>query len=199
MGDKVDELKDLRKESTQGIDGIKIGQILDDVKGGPTVQDLAQTEFDTFISEPGRLNIVDFHAEWCGPCKKLGPVLTEVVNANSGVARLGKIDVDQAGELSQTLGVRRIPDVRFYVDGQLVHRFTGGKPKAALEKLVKAHTASMVPIDDFAGQLNAGLDGVVGGGTVPVPTGAQDNSKPIDEAMKPMDKEWLPPGMSRKK
>lgn len=199
VGNKVNDLKELRMESSQGIDGLKLGQIADGINGGPTVQDVAQTDFDAFISEPGRMNIVDFHAEWCGPCKNLGPVLSGVVEANSGVARLGKINVDHARELSQSQDVRSIPDVRFYIEGKMVHRFVGGESKSTLEQLVKTHTASIVPVTDFAGQLNTGLDGVVGDAPAAGPAGGNHKAKPIAEAMQPMEKEWLPPGMSRKK
>jgi len=191
----MNDLKDLRKESTQGIDGMKLGQILDNVKVGPTIQDLPQTEFDAFIAEKGRLNIVDFHADWCAPCKKLGPILSEVVEANSKVVRLGKINVDHARELAQEQDVEGIPDVRFYVDGQLVHKFVGGESKATIEKLIAEHTSSIVPTDDSAGQVN----GAAGDSAGFQPTNAPNKAKPINEAMKPMEKNWLPPGMSQKK
>lgn len=199
VGDKVNDLKDLRKESTQGIDGMKTGQILENVKVGPAIQDLPQTEFDAFIAERGRLNIVDFHADWCAPCKKLGPILSEVVEANSKVVRLGKINVDHARELAQEQDVQGIPDVRFYVDGHLVHKFVGGESKATIEKLIAEHTSSIVPTDDSAGQVNGGSDGAAGDPAGFQPTNAPNKAKPINEAMKPMEKNWLPPGMSQKK
>lgn len=138
-----------KMESTQEIDATKLGQISDGINSGATVQDLAQTEFDAFISEPGQLNIVDFYADWCGPCRRLGPILSGVVEANSGVARLGKINVDHAKQLARFQGVRSIPDVRFYIDGKMVHQFVGGESKFTLEGLIKTHTASIVPANDL--------------------------------------------------
>lgn len=199
VGDKVNELKDLRKESSQGVEGMDIKAIVDGIQNtGPAVQDIGEVDFQTFISQPGRLNIVDFHADWCGPCKKLGPVLSGVIEANSNVARLGKLNVDQARELAMEQGVRGIPDVRFYIDGKLVHKFTGGIPKEKIESLVATHSANIKPLNDFSEQLNEGID-TIGITDSQAPAGQRpSNAKPIDEAMKPMAKDWLPPGVSKK-
>ncbi len=62
VGDKVNELKDLRTESTQGINGMKLDQIIEGVRGDATVQEVNQLEFDHFTKEPGKLNIVEFRS-----------------------------------------------------------------------------------------------------------------------------------------
>lgn len=195
VGDKVNELKDMRKESTQGVEGMDLKALTGGItKTGPTVQDLAQTEFQTFIAEPGRLNIVDFHADWCPPCRHLAPILGEVVEANAHVVRLGKINVDHAKDLAREQGVSSIPDVRFYVDGKLVHKFTGAPPKGQLEQLIATHSATINPAQALTDALvNEGGDAAAVAPPVRPP-----NAKPIEEAMKPMDKNWLPPGVSRK-
>ena len=197
VGDRVNELKDMRKESVNGVDGMNLKAITEGISTtGPTVRDLSETEFGTFIAEPGRLNIVDFHAEWCGPCKKLGPILTKVVEENANVVRLGKINVDQAQELAREQEVSSIPDVRFYVDGKLVHKFVGAPSKEKIEELIATHSATIKPVQEIGDKLvNEGGDA----GTSTAPPTRPPNAKPIEEAVKPMTKDWLPPGMSPKK
>lgn len=196
VGDKVNELKDMRQQTTQGVDGMDLKAIVNGVQNsGPAVRDLAETEFDTFIAEPGRLHIVDFHADWCPPCRMLAPILSEAVEANSHVVRLGKINIDHARELAREQGVSSIPDVRFYVDGKMVHKFVGAPPKSEIDRLIATHSAGINPVQALTDALAAPSDGEPG--TIPArPRPA--NAKPIDEAMKPMDKEWLPPGVTRK-
>ncbi len=186
VGDKVNELKDVRKESTHGVEAMNLKTITEGIaKTGPTVRDLSETEYGSFIAEPGRLNIVDFHADWCPPCRALAPVLTEIVEANGHVVRLGKINVDHAQELAREQGVSGIPDVRFYVDGKLVHKFTGAPPKAQLEELIATHSATINPTQGLTDALvNDGADG----STSTAPPTRPPNAKPIEDALKPMEK-----------
>ncbi len=206
VGDKVNELKDMRTQSTQGIDGAKLSDLLGGNPGqaGPAVQDIGEAEFQAFINQPGRINIVDFHADWCPPCKQLAPVLSAAVTAKP-VARVGKINIDSAKSFASAQGVQGIPDVRFYVDGQLVERFVGGHSQQTVEAMIERHAASVSPpsTEALTAQLNAGLEGVAGGPatassqtSVPIPP--RSSGKPIEEAMQPMKKDWLPPGMSPK-
>lgn len=196
VGDRVKELKDMRNESTQGEKAADLNAIKTGIsKTGPSVQDLAETDFAAFIAEPGRLNIVDYHAEWCGPCKMLAPILTETVAANENVVRLGKINVDYAKELAREQGVSSIPDVRFYVDGKLVHKFVGVPSKAKIEQLISTHSASISPTPAVAG----GIEKASGSPSAVIPPKRPANAKPLEEAMKPMEKKWLPPGVTPKK
>ncbi|MDE0837118.1 MAG: thioredoxin family protein [Akkermansiaceae bacterium] len=122
-------------------------------------------------------------------------------SASSGIVRLGKLNVDQARQLSQEQGVRSIPNVRFYIDGKLVHKFTGAAPKETIESLIATHSANIDPTAGMVARLKTGFAGVDGGDgtTATVPARPRPtNAKPIEEAIKPMKKDWLPPGMSQK-
>lgn len=198
VGDKVNELKDLRTESTQGIGEMKLDQIIEGVKGGPTVQEVSEAEFGRFTMETGRLNIVEFRSADSAPSEDFSPVMAAAVEANSSVARLGRIDVENALDLAKVQEVRKVPEVRFFLDGEMVHRFSGNESLENLDKLIKSHSASVIPVDDFATQLNDGLDKVSGDKEGLRPTGTKRKAKSINEAMKPMEKDWLPPGMSAK-
>ena len=91
--------------------------------------------------------------------------------------------------------------MRFYVDGKLVHRFTGSISKARIESLVAKHSADIDPTAGLVAQINQGFAGMEeAGGTIETapPRPRPPNAKSLDEAMKPMSKEWLPPGVSKK-
>lgn len=72
--------------------------------------------------------LVDFYANWCGPCKMLGPVLDEVVKSTSGPLKLVKVNTDENQEVAASAGVSGIPDVRLFVQGKQVGAFTGFRP-----------------------------------------------------------------------
>jgi thioredoxin 1 len=110
-----------------------------------TATELSEAEFQSFISQPGTLNIVDFHADWCGQCKYLSPILADAVETNSDIARIGKIDVDDARQLATRLGVGELPDVRFYIDGKMVQKFTGVYPQEQIERMIEVHKQSVTP------------------------------------------------------
>ena len=77
--------------------------------------------------------IVDFWATWCGPCRMLGPVLTEIANANEGKLKVCKVNVDEEPQLAQQFGIMSIPLVILFKNGQPVRQSLGYRPRAALE------------------------------------------------------------------
>ena len=83
--------------------------------------------------------LVDFWAEWCGPCKTLGPLLEKVVAAFNGAVRLAKVDVDKEQQLAAMFGVRSIPTVVLLKDGQIADGFAGALPEGQLREFLLRH------------------------------------------------------------
>jgi len=82
--------------------------------------------------------LVDFWAEWCGPCRMVGPVVEEIAKEYDGKALIGKVNVDNNPGLAAQFGVRNIPTILFLKNGEIVDKSVGAVPKSALtEKLNK--------------------------------------------------------------
>lgn len=84
----------------------------------------------------GKPVLVDFWAEWCGPCRMVGPIVSELSNEYEGKAVVGKVDVDNNKEVAAKYGIRNIPTILFFKDGKLADKIVGAAAKSAFtEKL----------------------------------------------------------------
>jgi thioredoxin 1 len=89
--------------------------------------------------DSGQLVVVDFWAEWCGPCKMIGPVVEEVAKKYDGKAIVGKMNVDDNSEVPTNFNVRSIPTIVFLKGGKEVARHVGTITQAALEQKIESY------------------------------------------------------------
>ena len=95
-----------------------------------------KAEFDA-IKNNGVV-LVDFYADWCGPCKMLSPVLEELSSEYEGKANIVKVNVDEVSELASEDGVMSIPNMFFIKNGEVVKQVVGYQPKAALKQVLES-------------------------------------------------------------
>jgi len=100
--------------------------------------EITDANFDELVLKSDKPVLVDLWAEWCGPCRMVGPVVEELAKEYEGKAVVGKLNVDHNPNVSMKFGIRSIPTLLFFKGGQLVDRQVGAVPKAALEGKLKA-------------------------------------------------------------
>lgn len=93
---------------------------------------------ETAIKNDG-LSVIDFWAEWCGPCRLVGPIIEELSHDYDGKALIGKVNVDFNPEISMKFGIRNIPTILFIKDGEVVDKHVGTTTKQALTKKIESY------------------------------------------------------------
>ncbi len=97
----------------------------------PTIP-VTDATFDTEVRNSDIPVVVDFWAEWCGPCKQIGPALEELSKEYEGRVKIAKVNVDENPQVTAAMGIRGIPALFLVKDGQIVSNKVGAAPKAAL-------------------------------------------------------------------
>jgi thioredoxin 1 len=97
--------------------------------------------FGANVEQAKGLVLVDFWAEWCGPCRAIAPILEDLAKSNAGKIRIAKLDVDANQRTSMRFNVRSIPTLLFFKDGRHVDTVVGLVPKSALQDRINKHVA----------------------------------------------------------
>ena len=97
-----------------------------------SITQLSAATFDVVLASSEEPVLVDFWAEWCGPCKMIAPILDEIATEQAGKVRVTKLNVDDAPDIARRFEVMSIPTLLVFRDGQVAKRIVGAKPKGAL-------------------------------------------------------------------
>ena len=101
--------------------------------------EFSDSNFQDTALKSDKLVVVDFWAEWCGPCRVVGPIVEQLGKDYDGQAIVGKLNVDDNPEVSIRYGIRNIPTILFFKNGQVVDKQVGAVPRTILENKLKAH------------------------------------------------------------
>ncbi len=94
--------------------------------------EINDANFEELVLQSDKPVLVDFWAEWCGPCRMVGPIVNELADDYAGRLVVGKVDVDSNPGIASKFGIRNIPTILFFKDGAVVEKHVGAAPKTTL-------------------------------------------------------------------
>jgi thioredoxin 1 len=100
--------------------------------------EITDKNFDEKVVDSGKVAVLDFWAEWCGPCKVIAPIIEELAEDYGDQAVIGKVNVDENSDISIKYGIRNIPTVLFLKNGEVKDKQVGAAPKNVFEQKLKA-------------------------------------------------------------
>ena len=100
---------------------------------------ISENNFQKEVVESESLVVVDFYADWCGPCKMMAPVIAKLAEEYEGQVKIGKCNVDEAGAVAMKFSIISIPTILFFKNGGIVDRVVGATSKADLQERIEKH------------------------------------------------------------
>jgi len=100
--------------------------------------EFTDANFQTSVLDSDKLSVIDFWAEWCGPCRAIGPIIEELSKEYAGKVNIGKLNVDHNPAVSTNYGITSIPSILFIKGGKIVDKQVGAVPKTVLLKKIQS-------------------------------------------------------------
>lgn len=97
---------------------------------------ITEANYDEIVAKSDKLTVIDFWAEWCGPCRMVAPLIAELATEYEGKALVGKCDVDENPDIASKFSIRNIPTIIFVKNNEVVDKLVGAVPKSKIAELI---------------------------------------------------------------